>query len=307
MTAMNTWLRGLHQQITQLQSVPPCECAAALRAGALQSAFEGAPCAVPGVAERAPPLPASGAGPCLESTLQAWCRPTDGTRASGAADAVDADSPTAHVRPAPGTHHSQADESCSASLLTPRPLVSGRAQAAALASNSTAARSPSANVQGGVGPVERLALSSALESALLGAARQKAAAAAVLTSPASQRSGMPAWAAELDENSNPNSPLRARTNDAACWPQERTAPAAASDAGDSDAQLLSLQHSLATAASEQQGLVEAVQLQFARTQERVVAAALELDALQAELEAVREQVRVPLALSTHHRCACCFA
>ena len=291
MTAMNTWLRALHEQITQLQSVPPCECAAAIRAGVLQSAFERAPpVAGQAVEKRTASDKPERAEACLESTLQSWChqRGVSGAAVVARAQCVEpaaaAESPTAHMRPAPLAERAPADASCSTSLRIPRQLFASRAQPA---SAGSAADSPAIRAQGGAAPTGRSALSSALESALQNAAKQKAAAAAVLTSPASHRSGTPAWAADL-ENSNPNSPLHARAEPGSLWPHDR---AAASDAGDSDAQLLSLQHSLASAATEQQGLVEAVQLQFARTQERVVAAALELDALQAELEAVREQAR----------------
>ena len=162
---------------------------------------------------------------------------------------------------------------------------------------------------------------SLFETVLREAAKQKAAAHALLASHSSGlRSGTPAWAARLSDPSAQASPspeaagpvaLSADALPSACaHPPARTnAPPAGTGTSVHQAAVLaadrcawpvsrpgsnrsSRRQDLADAASAQHELVGALQADFAATSEQVASAGLELEALRAELELLREQVRI---------------
>ena len=139
---------------------------------------------------------------------------------------------------------------------------------------------------------------SLFDSVMQEAEKQKALAQAMLASVSTSRSGTPAWAACLSENSHPNSPQHAQhaMRSSKCpEPKPVAKDAAAKDAGEATP-AASWQHELASATSAQHDLVNALQADFSSTGERVAAAKLELDMLQAELDLLRQQVRASLCI-----------
>jgi chromosome segregation ATPase len=291
MTSTNEWLHGLHQQISQLRSLQSRSLFRDQEVASLGDT-DARGGHVPHQPSEAPATASDTCNsqarpePCLEASLQKWkCRSSGPTPASAAtclqvqgamvkapSHALPASAPCDELTDflqssLPCIADSQQGNHPNGSMATGSSVVADFEVATTIAT-------------------EHAALSAAFGSVMKEVEKQKEAARAVLNSPASVRSGTPSWAADL-ENSNPNSPLQAHPYIAPTWSEEK--PAVSGTAMHTNAQLLSLQNSLVTATSEQQGLMEAVQHEFLCTQERLAAASLELDRLQAEVDEVKEQ------------------
>ena len=256
----------------------------------------------------------------MESTLQHWECGAGGAQAGSRSEAAGFAFETScadatGATPALGQHDARPARAVAAPSqpiarrLFTGPAVQEHVPAATAASSpepSGAATTPRS------GDAEPL---SVFESVMREAEKQRAAAHALLASSASTRSGTPAWVANLSENSNPNSlspvghlasglPAEAHGSPVdTALQQPLQSNAVCNEGGSARADqpgLTSLQQNLADAAHTQRDLVGALQAEFAATSERVAAAGLELNALQAELEMLREQVRP-------HQCLLCKA